>query len=478
MHEVVLEGVEADRLVRGLPALARGAGVCLLDSAAGEGWSVLAVGAGRLVANRAGARWQEGLDEETSGGRLTDPGRELGDPRTALAEALAPRRPRAPGAPFSGGWIGFLGYGAGAWTDAHEVASEDPEGPPDACLLWAEAAACLGPTGRLVLRSDGRRDPWCPPDPQRAQRAVAALRRALEAPPASPPPAEDPPRAVGLPDPRPYHQAVLEAREAIARGDVFQVNLARRFELAEVARPWPLYLRLRARNAAPYAGFFQAGELALLSCSPELLLRVEGKVATTCPIAGTHARGGSEAEDRRLREALRAHPKERAEHVMMVDLERNDLGRVARPGSVEVAEFLEVHSFATVHHLVSTVRAELAEGVDPFRALAAVFPGGTITGAPKIRATELIRQLEAGPRGPYTGSLGFVDAGGDQEWNILIRTLVAHAGRAWVHGGAGIVWDSVPEREARECVQKVRSFLDVSGVDAAGADLEGVDGRG
>jgi para-aminobenzoate synthetase component 1 len=269
---------------------------------------------------------------------------------------------------------------------------------------------------------------------------------------------------------------VREARELIARGDVFQVNLAQRFDLGPVPDPWSSYLRLRRKNPAPYAGYFSSPSLHLLSASPELLVETRKDRVVTWPIAGTFPRGDSAEEDAQICADLRGHPKERAEHIMLVDLERNDLGRVCTFGSVAVSELLGIRSYASVHHLVSIVEGRLRPEVQPFGVLRALFPGGTITGAPKIRATEIIRQLEPIPRGPYTGSLGFVDGGGDQTWNILIRTMVVEEGRGHLHAGAGIVWDSIPEREFREAVQKAKVFLELAGVDLRGCALDACPG--
>jgi anthranilate synthase component 1 len=255
------------------------------------------------------------------------------------------------------------------------------------------------------------------------------------------------------------------------------VNLAQRFPLGGIRDPFGIHARLRTLNPAPYAGWFAAPRsprspaFHLVSCSPELLVETRGDLAVTCPIAGTFPRGLDPTEDAALLARLAAHPKERAEHVMLVDLERNDLGRVAVPGTVAVPELLGTRTLATVHHLVSTVICRLRPDASPRDVLAAVFPGGTITGCPKVAAARLIRALEPVARGPYTGALGFVDACGDMAFNILIRTLVVSGERAWIHGGAGVVWDSIPEREWRECVQKVKAFLALLGIETTGLDL-------
>ena len=220
-----------------------------------------------------------------------------------------------------------------------------------------------------------------------------------------------------------------------------------------------LYQRLRASNPAPFAAFAQLGSLNILSSSPERLLRIQGRRLDTRPIAGTYPRGKNADEDRQLAAALVAHPKERAEHVMLIDLARNDLGRVCTGGSVRVDEYMAVETYAHVHHIVSNVTGELGEGVSPVAALRAVFPGGTITGCPKVRCMQIIAELEGSPRGPYTGSLGYLNHDGSGDFNILIRTMSLHGDELEFRAGAGIVADSRPERELDETRAKARGML-------------------
>ena len=257
-----------------------------------------------------------------------------------------------------------------------------------------------------------------------------------------------------------YLDGVRRVRDYIFAGDVFQVNLSRewRGELNRDLSHGELYARLRAQNPGPFAGLASWGETAILSSSPERLVQVQGGLVQTRPIAGTRPRGFEAAADRALGQELLAHPKERAEHIMLVDLERNDLSRVCVPGSVKVDEFMVLESYAHVHHIVSNVRGELADGISPGQVLAALFPGGTITGCPKVRCMEIIAELEGTGRGPYTGSMGYIDRNGGMDLNILIRTMVREGARVSLRTGAGIVADSEPQRELEETRDKARGL--------------------
>ncbi len=261
--------------------------------------------------------------------------------------------------------------------------------------------------------------------------------------------------------PEQFLEAVRRARAHIIAGDIFQANLSRewRVPLSPGADPAALYARLRRSNPGPFAGLARWGGFAVLSSSPERLLSVrEGRVETR-PIAGTRPRGRNAADDAALERELIEHPKERAEHVMLIDLERNDLGRICRPGSVEVDEMMVLETYAHVHHIVSNVRGLLADGVGPGAAVRAVFPGGTITGCPKVRCMEIIHELESGPRGAYTGSMGWLGADGALDLNILIRTMTMRPGELRFRAGAGIVFDSVPETELAETRAKAKGLL-------------------
>jgi anthranilate synthase component I len=348
-----------------------------------------------------------------------------------------------------GGWFLYLGYELAGQVEP-VLRLSPPHGMPMAFAARVNAAV-------LRDRASGR----C-----RAMARDAAMLRAMRKDIAAamqlPPPSW--PGIVGRPEeeaPERFLEAVRRAREYIIAGDIFQANLSRewRARVAPGSDPAALYARLRQSNPGPFAGLARWGEHAILSSSPERLLSVRDGLVETRPIAGTRPRGADAAADAVLEQELIAHPKERAEHVMLIDLERNDLGRICRPGSVEVNEMMVLESYAHVHHIVSNVRGELAEGVGPGAAIRAVFPGGTITGCPKVRCMQIIHELEAGPRSAYTGSMGWLAADGALDLNILIRTIEMSPGEVRFRAGAGIVFDSVPAAELAETRAKAKGLL-------------------
>ncbi len=262
--------------------------------------------------------------------------------------------------------------------------------------------------------------------------------------------------------PEPYLRAVDKVKRYIRDGDVFQVNLSRLWQtrLQEDIPSQVLYQRLRHTNPAPFAGLMTLqNDTAVISSSPERLVKVkQGKISTR-PLAGTYPRSSDNQKDEALSQALLAHPKERAEHIMLIDLERNDLGRVCRPGTVCVKELMTVEHYQHVHHIVSEISGELTQGVTPGQIIAAVFPGGTITGCPKIRCMEIIQELESAPRGAYTGAMGYISRDGHMDINILIRTLVRHGKDIQWRAGSGLVADSIPERELEETRAKALGMI-------------------
>ena len=356
--------------------------------------------------------------------------------------------------PFRGGWIVFLGY---EMADRIEPGLHLPALAADElCALAIRVPAALvydhaSARCELVVEA-GEAD------------AGAEIERALAAQPLAD--GEDliaglKPGAVFEPDPEAFCTAVLRAQEHIARGDIYQANLSRgwRVRLADGADPGALYESLRRANPAPFAVYATLPSMTLLSSSPERLVRVDGRLVETRPIAGTRARRGTPASDDSERQELLANAKERAEHVMLIDLERNDLGRICEAGTVEVNEFMVTESYPHLHHIVSNVRGRLREGVTPGTTLRAVFPGGTITGCPKYRCMQLIGELEGAARGAYTGSFGYLNIDGDMDFNILIRTATLSGSELRFRTGAGIVADSDWQRELAETRTKAQGML-------------------
>lgn len=256
-----------------------------------------------------------------------------------------------------------------------------------------------------------------------------------------------------------FERAVLKAKEYVMAGDVVQVVLSQRFDTVSRASPFDIYRSLRVINPSPYMYYLDTGDVKLIGSSPEILVRLEGDRITLRPIAGTRRRGESEAIDKALEEELRNDPKEIAEHIMLVDLGRNDVGRVAKTGSVNVTELMTVERYSHVMHLVSNVEGILRDGLDAFDVLKACFPAGTVTGAPKVRAMEIIEELEPVRRGPYAGAVGYFGYSGNMDTCITIRTIIMKGRKVYVQAGAGIVADSVPEREYKETVNKAMGMM-------------------
>jgi anthranilate synthase component 1 len=256
-----------------------------------------------------------------------------------------------------------------------------------------------------------------------------------------------------------FLDAVERTKQYITAGDIIQAVISQRFTRETGAHPFEVYRSLRTINPSPYMYYLQFGETTIVGASPELLVNVEDGVVEVHPIAGTRPRGKTPLEDERLAEELRNDPKEIAEHIMLLDLGRNDVGRVAEPGSVQVTQQLDLEFYSHVMHIVSHVQGKLREGMSPYDALRAGYPAGTVSGAPKIRAMEIIAELEPDQRGPYAGAVGFFDLSGNIETCITIRTLVMQGGRAHVQAGAGIVYDSDPVKEFEECEHKARALL-------------------
>ncbi len=256
-----------------------------------------------------------------------------------------------------------------------------------------------------------------------------------------------------------FEDAVRKCVDYIRAGDIFQVVISQRLELEIESPPFEIYRTLRVVNPSPFMFYLRTPQVTLVGSSPEIMVRVIGGRVTVRPLAGTRRRGADDEEDRRLAEELLADPKERAEHVMLVDLGRNDVGRVARYRSVEVTDVMTIERYSHVMHITSNVSGQLADGRDAFDALRACLPAGTVSGAPKVRAMEIIDEIEPHRRGPYAGAVGYLDFGGNMDTCIALRTLVVQGKRAYVQAGAGIVADSDPASEYQETLNKARGLL-------------------
>jgi anthranilate synthase component 1 len=355
--------------------------------------------------------------------------------------------------PFSSGWFLYLGY---ELAEEVEPTLHLPRPTLPRAVAWRMQGAVLRDraSGEVSVRA-GSNDL----ETQLRRQVQQDLAMLAQAEPHAAP--ETLAVDVTEQDPRVFVEGLQEVLAAIARGDVYQANLSRRWaaRLAPDATAVDLYRALRRANPAPFAAIAALGDFTVLSSSPERLLRLHDGVASTRPIAGTRPRGHDAAADAALKHELRLNEKEQAEHVMLVDLERNDLGRICRGGTVEVDEYMTIETYATVHHIVSNVRGELREDVPPGRAIAAVFPGGTITGCPKVRCMQILADLERIPREAYTGSLGYLNFDGNLDLNILIRTLTLRDGEIVFRTGAGIVADSKPEAELAETRAKAHGIL-------------------
>jgi anthranilate synthase component 1 len=357
----------------------------------------------------------------------------------------------ATGLPFGGGWFVFLSY---------ELAQEiEPSLNLDASQGVPLAVATRIPVA--IIRDRLSKQAWIVAEDGREAEAetAAADIRCLETPQIG----RHPVLASGLLEEAParFVDAVETAKNHIAAGDIFQANLSREWtgELLPDVRPADLYRRLRLSNPAPFAGLAVYEDFAIVSSSPERLLHARGGRVETRPIAGTRPRNASDNEDQPRKTELLSHPKERAEHIMLIDLERNDLGRICRAGSVEVDEFMVVESYSHVHHIVSNVAGQLLDDATPGQMIRAVFPGGSITGCPKVRCMQIIHKLEARPRGAYTGAMGYINRNGSSDFNILIRTMTTAGGRLSFATGSGIVADSDPLQELEETCAKAKGLL-------------------
>jgi anthranilate synthase component 1 len=378
--------------------------------------------------------------------------------------------------PFAGGAMGYLGYDAVRLVEEIPDAGRDEGGLPEAWFgLYDSIVALDRARQRLLLVAAARIQGDVERAWAEANQRLASMQRALCGGGEGHRPHVIPRSEVGwtgwkpTPSEEDYMSAVSRAREYILAGDIFQVVLSRRWRRMPRCTAAEIYRMLRLTNPSPYMFLFDTGQARILGSSPEMLVRVSGKTVATCPIAGTRHRGVDREEDLRLEEELLADPKERAEHVMLVDLGRNDIGRVSKPGTVEVVREMEIERYSHVMHIVSEVQGELREDFDAWDALFACFPAGTLSGAPKVRAMEIIDELEEVRRGVYGGAVGYRNLNGDLDSCIAIRTLVERGGSVQIQAGAGIVYDSVPESELDECAAKAGALVEAVAMAEAAA---------
>jgi len=397
-----------------------------------------------------------------------------GDPWKMLRQALDPVRvPGIPGIPFAGGAIGYLGYGLGRCAVPWRRGAPPSEGPELHLAFYDRAFVVDHLEHCTHLVATGL--PETAPARQREKQMLdlARLIRTAASGPPRPSPRRDP--APSAPSFRTslgdYLRAIRRAKEHLSEGEIYQVNLSHRVEVEGDWDPFPLYRKLMDIHGARFSAYLALADRVVLCASPERLVRLEGKRAETRPIKGTRARSADPGEDVRAAETLALAPKERAENVMIVDLARNDLGRVCAPGSVKVEDLCRVESLPSVHHLVSRVSGILRSDRDRVDLVRALFPGGSMTGAPKIRAMEIIDELEGGDRGIYSGSVGYFSFDGDLDLNIVIRTVILRQGAARLQVGGAILVDSDPEGEYQETLDKARPILDL--LQRRGPDGEG-----
>ena len=383
----------------------------------------------------------------------------LNEPKVALLPELPP---------FGGGAVGYAGYDVVRYAENLPNAPQDDRGLPDLAFGFYDRMVVFDNVDKtmyvvVMARVDGPAD---------AGRAYAEAQRRVDQTVAE---LTDTPVTLQSTDIHPvgeasipyrsnfrqeeFEDAVRKCVRYIQAGDIFQVVISQRLELELRVDPFEIYRTLRVVNPSPFMFFLRTGDVTLVGSSPEIMCRVVGGKVTVRPLAGTRRRGATEEDDRRLAAELLADPKERAEHVMLVDLGRNDVGRVARFGSVELSDVMVIERYSHVMHITSNVTGQLADGKDAFDALTACLPAGTVSGAPKVRAMEIIDELEPHRRGPYAGAVGHFDYHGNMDTCIALRTIVVQGDKAYIQAGAGIVADSQPDLEYQETLNKARGLL-------------------
>jgi len=378
--------------------------------------------------------------------------------RTAPVEGL----PR-----FVGGLVGYIGYDMVRFFEKINISPKPGLKVPELYLIFTDTLLIFDNLKQKIKIVNLAHITGSPEkDYKRAEKMITQIKkklsRRLSLPLFSTPDSGSPTGMKGFNSnfqKEDFLKAVLKAKEYVMAGDIVQVVLSQRFEKKTEIDPFSIYRALRLINPSPYMYFLDIGNACLAGSSPEILVRLEGDRIILRPIAGTRRRGRTEEEDQMLEKELLNDPKERAEHLMLVDLGRNDVGRVAEIGSVKVSEFMTIERYSHVMHIVSNVEGRLKKGLDCFDVLKACFPAGTVTGAPKVRAMEIIDELEPTRRGPYAGAVGYFSLNGNMDTCITIRTLIIHKGKVYVQAGAGIVADSVPELEYKETVNKAMAMM-------------------
>jgi anthranilate synthase component 1 len=409
------------------------------------------------------------VEQVLPGGRVTAEEFDHPDPLRLLEEKLsAYRAPHVPGLPrFCGGAVGYAAYDAVRYVERLPNPPPDDRHLPDLCFAFYDRMVIFDHINKTVAAvahahvdpADPRRSYQAACDRvdrlvERLQQGVADLQLTDIAPVGE---VRRPYRSNF--EPAAFEAAVAKCKEYIKAGDIFQVVISQRLETETTARPFDIYRTLRVVNPSPFLFYVKAGPVCLVGSSPEIMVRVEGDRVTIRPLAGTRKRGQTEEEDLALEQDLVNDPKERAEHIMLVDLGRNDIGRVARYNTVQLSDVMTVERYSHVMHLCSTVAGRLQPGKTAFDALRSCLPAGTLSGAPKVRAMEIIDELEPHRRGPYGGAVGYIDFSGNMDTCIALRTLVLKGQTAYLQAGAGIVADSVPEKEREETLSKARGLL-------------------
>jgi anthranilate synthase component 1 len=396
-------------------------------------------------------------------GKLTESDRPfIATLRSLMADFRSPFVPDFPR--FTGGAVGFLGYGAASWFEPvlGDLGTSSDGADTAGFMLFDTVLAFDHVQHRILIIANARITPDEDLESlyQFACAKIAFLERELDRALS-----QRPAKTTGGVELRSnytrdeYETHVRTAKEYIAAGEIYQVVLSQRFEATVAVEPFTVYRALRYVNPSPYMYFIRMGGVSVVGSSPEMLVRVEGSLVETHPIAGTRRRGRNDEEDMRLAEELKRNEKERAEHVMLVDLGRNDVGRVCEYGSVRVPQFMGLERFSHVMHLTSVVEGRLASDRDRFDALVSCFPAGTVSGAPKVRAMQIINELEPSGRGLYAGAVGYLDFAGNLDFCIAIRTVIMSGGKAYIQAGAGIVMDSNPTAEYEETRDKARALI-------------------